>query len=440
MTGRERLSWDYAGDGTFFAYRAYVDDVAVALESTTCVVEGAESQCSSPLPSMSDGVHSVAVAAVDAASGNEGERSAALTLQKVTVRASRMVSTFPDAATAGGVGQAPMPTAGDAVDVIARGVLMPAQLAPLPDGRLLVAEGNGRVRVFHPDASHQATVALEAGALLDPPLTGPLAIAVSSDFAATRHAFVSDLYADGSGRIRMRVVRLREVGDRLGEPATIFDTALAVERASRDGRADLRGVITDSPRLAFGDDGLLYAALPSGFVFEGHPAASEPVPAIVRLTAEGRTPVEGPLSGVTSHPLGFTWHPATGRFLGLIGDSAATASVRAMGSPDSAAGPIESQFVRVSVEYDGVSPVLRLDALPRAGLDAAHIAGLAGSGLLPRTIRLAVPTDLEGVVAGVTGRLEDVVTQDGVIYTLASDGPTRQRAVHADGVILRLRR
>ncbi len=439
VTGRERLAWDYDGDGTRFAYRAYVDDVAVALESTTCVVDGLESRCSSPLPAMRDGVHSVSLAAVDAVSGQEGERSATLTLQKVTVRTARTVSTFPDAGTGPRAGPATVSTAADAV-VIARDVLMPAQLAPLPGGRLLVAEANGRVRVFHPEAPHQTAVALESAALLDPPVTGPLAIAVSPDFVATRHAFVSDLYSDGHGRMRMRVVRVREVGDRLGEPATIFDTAVIRDRPSRGAPPGLRGRSTDSPRLAFGDDGLLYGALPSGLVFDSHPAASEPVAALVRLTEEGRTPAEGPLSGVTSHPMGFTWHPATGRFLGLIGDSSATASLRAVGSPDSAAQPIESGLGRVRVEDDGEAPILRFDALARPGLDAAHIAALAGAGLLPRTMRLAVPADLEGLVAGVAGRLEDVVTQDGVLYALASDAPTRQSGGRADGMILRIRR
>lgn len=442
VTGREQLAWEYQPFiGAQYSFQAYVDGSAVSLAAATCVADVAELRCASPLPAMNDGVHSVEVSAVDIASGYESFRSETLTLQKITVRAAQLASALPDARSDTGATRESARTAGaGTADVVARGVRMPAQLALLPDGRLLIAEADGGVRVVHPDASREAMTALEPGALLDPPPTGPLAIAAAADFAETRHVFIADLYVGERTRVRARIVRLREVGDRLGEPATIFDAPVAVDADSAADATSRVGPGSDGLRLAFGADRLMYAALPPGLVFDGQPAASQPVPAIVRLTADGRVPDAGAVSGITSHPLAFAWHPTSGELLGLVADRATGPRLRTLGAPSGAAEPAASGLARFRAEHDGVAQLLRIDASAARVAFAALASGpAAGPPHLPRTIRLAVPTALEDLVPGLTGRLSDVVTQDGVIYGLVTDAAARRGLDAPAGMIVRLR-
>ena len=61
------------------------------------------------------------------------------------------------------------------------------------------------------------------------------------------------------------------------------------------------------------------------------------------------------------------------------------------------------------------------------------------AGLLPHTVRLTVPTDLETVVLGVGGRLTDLVSGAGAIYAVVSEGPARQGASEEHGVVVRVR-
>lgn len=440
VTGRERLAWTQTGDGAAFSYRAYVDGVAAALDGVRCAASGAESECSAPLPSMSDGVHTVAVTAVSVESGIESERSAPITVQKVTARAASAATALPDAALAvtGDRGAGRPDRARDigfglAADVVARDVRMPAQLGPLPDGRVLVAETGGRVRVVYPDERDRDSVALDAEALLEPPVGGALALTVDPDFATTHRVFVAYAYRDGAEGLRARIVRLREVGDRLGEPATIFESPIALEVATAGGA---EGMMADGLRMAFGPDGLLYAVLPAGSRFVGQPAASVPVAAVVRLTAEGRTPADGPLTGVHAHPLAFGWHPSTRRLHGVLADGPAAA----LAGPLGGAGGAGTATAHFRSERDGAESLLRFDALTGQGWrDLAPLVADAVRGVPDGVVRLAVPADLDGLLPGIRGRLGDLVSRDGVVYAAITDEPRGRGTGEPTGVVVRLR-
>lgn len=439
VTGRERLAWEQLGNAESYTYRAYVDGQPVDLSAVTCAAASPDWSCSAPLPPMNDGVRSVELVAVDPSSGLEGLRSAPLTLQKITSRATRTASALPDAGSSSNAVAAwsVMPS-GATTDVVARGVRLPAQLAPLPDGRLLVAEAGGRVRLVHPEAPSDSAVALESGTLLDPAPAGAFAIAAHPQYAETHHVFVADLYAAGPDRVRVRVVRMREVGERLGEPATLIDAPVVLDGTAAGMTAPQSH--REGPRLAFGPDQLLYLALPPGVVFDGHPAASRPLPAILRVTAEGRTPAEGALPGVTAHPLGFTWHPATGALVGLVADGATGAGLLALDASPGAPATAVPGFAPFRVHNDGRTRLLRMDAREgRVDLDTPGLAALMASGLLPHTVRLTVPTDLETMVLGVGGRLTDLVTGAGRIYAVVSDTPRREGASEEHGAVVRVR-
>lgn len=444
VTGTERLWWSQGGDSSRMSFRAYVDGTAVRLDRVNCAPATPDAECAAPLPRLTDGVHTIEVAAVYDGTDAESARSETITVQKVTARAAASATALPDAATGRSGQQGPGAVALDVgfgltADVVARDVRMPAQLGPLPDGRVFVVEYGGRVSVVYPGDPGRMSVALEAADLRHPSPAGALALAVDPDFSATRHAFVAYTYVDGAGRPRARILRLREVGDRLGEPSAIFDAALSPETsAAGDAATVAERALAEGPRLAFGPDRLLYAALPAGLGFDGHPAASRPVPAVVRLTAEGRTPADGAMTGVNAHPLAFGWHPSTRELLGLLLDGPSGALVQSL---DGARGRAGESKARFRAEHDGVTRLLRFDTLAANGaLDLASLAAGAMRALPAGVVRLGVPVDLDGLVPGLSGWLHDLVSRDGVVYAAISDDPTSRGSGGTTGVIVRLRR
>ena len=58
VTGSERIAWNQGGDLTGLRFLAFVDDNSVALDQAACNASG---ECSSPLPPMNDGTHTIAM-------------------------------------------------------------------------------------------------------------------------------------------------------------------------------------------------------------------------------------------------------------------------------------------------------------------------------------------------------------------------------------------
>ena len=175
-------------------------------------------------------------------------------------------------------------------------------------------------------------------------------------------------------------------------------------------------------------------------MFDGQPAASRPVPAIVRLHADGRTPAEGPLAGITSHPLGFTWHPSTGELLGLITDGPSDVAVRVLGIPAETHASATTPNVRFRAERNGSAPVLYFEAVEdQTAFGLARMAALVGASQWPRTVRLGVTADVAALMPGLEGRLTDLVTQAGTAYAVVSDAQPGSGGERARGVVVRLR-
>jgi Glucose / Sorbosone dehydrogenase len=432
VTGSERIGWRQANAGGL-RFLIYVDDVSARLDGAVC--NGApDAECSSPLPSMSDGVHTLAVAAVSA-SGEEGPRSDAISVQKVSARSGVSTASLPDATrVAGGFGLEMVVTTADgqpfAIDVVDRALSGAVQLAAAPDGRLLVAAADGRVHVVRPGAASQAD-AFDTRARLEPPPSGALGVALHPDFARNHFVYLSFVSRDQADGARLRVVRLREVGDTLGEAATIFEAPLVVD-------AETVGTDTGAaaPRLAFGPDGLLYALLPGALEFDGHPAASRPHASMVRIDDEGGTPSAGPLSGIAVRPLGFSWHPLTGALWGIVPAGEGYAIAESLSAAAAASATAGDGPLRLSHATDPASGTLRLSepaaaAVSRAFADAMRAQTAA-------TVRLTVPVVVDGLVAGMSARVTDLVASGSTWYTAVEEIPStgESRAV-ATGVILR---
>ncbi len=152
MRGTARLGWSQPGDVSKLKFRAYVDNRPVDLTGVTCSNSGGEAECHAPLPTMTDGTHTIEVVNVTA-SGIESTRSAPFTVQKVAAKSS--VAALPLASARSGAARfEPSIEIADGLsftaDIVATGVRAPAQLAALPDGRLLISDADGRVRVVRP--------------------------------------------------------------------------------------------------------------------------------------------------------------------------------------------------------------------------------------------------------------------------------------------------
>jgi glucose/arabinose dehydrogenase len=185
--------------------------------------------------------------------------------------------------------------------MVVSGLDRPSALATLPDGRLLIAERGGRIRV----ADAGVLLATPAAELADADAGGDegVSLAVAPGFEATRHVFVSYVSRDTGGARVGRVVRLRVAGGTLGERAVLLDGLPA-----HDGTA---------PRIRFGPDGALYVGTTAVDTRDADDLGSY-AGKILRFTATGGA---APGSAIGGSPiisfghrgprLDFDWEPVT---------------------------------------------------------------------------------------------------------------------------------
>ena len=186
------------------------------------------------------------------------------------------------------------------VRTVATGLDTPWDIAFLPDGRALVTERPGRVRLLEsdgrlqPDPVARITVSEEGEG-------GLLGLALDPEFAANQFVYLYFTGTDG-----MRLERWRWSGARLVRQASLVDGIEA-------------GVVHDSGRIAFGPDGRLYVATGDA----GQPElAQDPGSLNGKLLA--LTPQEYRGSGAARPAVvasglrnsqGFDWQPGTGALI-----------------------------------------------------------------------------------------------------------------------------
>jgi quinoprotein glucose dehydrogenase len=338
----------------------------------------------------------------------------------------------------------------------------PWSLVFLPDGRALVSERPGRIRLIRAGKladEPYASFAVVSGAAADLIASflsvfadgegGLMGLAVHADFPRAPYIYAMHTYSGPAG-VKNRIIRLRDEGER-GR----FD------RVILDG---LPGwTFHNGGRIAFGPDGMLYVATGETFEAELAQDLSSPAGKILRLTPDGGVPADNPFanSPVYSYghrnPQGLGWEPASGALFvsehGPTGDFGLSAHdeinvisaggnygwPRAVGAPglEGLVDPIFAWTTR---------------AVPPAGL-AFHrgdlfVAALGGGAL----VRIKVAKGDGGYsVAGVEhwfargpddavlGRLRDVVEgPDGALYILTSNRDGRGTPRADDDHIYRL--
>jgi quinoprotein glucose dehydrogenase len=180
---------------------------------------------------------------------------------------------------------------------------IPWSLIFLPDGRALVSERPGTVRLIK-----NGKVQKKAYTKIDVAHTGEgglLGLALHPEFPQRPYVYAMHTY-EKEGRLYNRVIRLKDSGD-----SGIFDR-IVIDTIPG-------GRFHDGGRIAFGPDRMLYVT--TGETFHGELAQdiSSLAGKILRVTPEGDIPDDNPFknSPVYSlghrNPQGIAWQPATGR-------------------------------------------------------------------------------------------------------------------------------
>jgi glucose/arabinose dehydrogenase len=288
------MGWDQqAGDAAELAthrFAIYVDGTRAELTEVSCSnTRGASGfACSGRLPPLTPGAHSLELATYVAdAPLLESARSAPL---QVVVGAA--ASSAARGAWESGFTETTADGLRMRVDKLLDGLEEPVDAAFLPDGRLLIAERTGRVRLVD-EGKLQAVDALtieqeDRGA----PET-LLSIAVDPDFEKTHFVFVVQTAQSASGAV-FRLARYRELRGTLAERAVLLES---VNTAPENPAAILR----------FGPDRKLYLAV------GGQASGGK----LLRLNLDGTMPRDQAgttpaIAGGLRFPRGLGWHPRSG--------------------------------------------------------------------------------------------------------------------------------
>ena len=341
----------------------------------------------------------------------------------------------------------------------------PWSLVFLPDGRALVSERPGRIRLIR-----------DGGGLADE----PYAVLDADSGAEGLYGFLVDLFASGEGGLMglavhprfpeqpyvyamhtyrgpdgaaNRVIRLVDEGDRASFDRVIIDGLPGA-------------VVHNGGRIAFGPDGMLYVT--AGDAREPALAQDPESPAgkILRLTPEGGVPDDNPFPGSPVYALGLrnaqglAWHPETGDLFASTHGPTGEFGLRALdevnviepggnyGWPGAVGAPGLGGYIDPIVAWPDA-------AVPPAGAtfhDGGLFVAMLGSGAL---IRIGLARDdggdsgyrverierwfAEGPRAGVLGRIRDaVVGPDGRLYFLTSNRDGRGSPRPGDDRIYRL--
>ena len=216
-----------------------------------------------------------------------------------------------------GLGAAGPAQAQSSVVTVAHGLVNPWAVAFLPDGRFLVTERPGRMRIVAADGK------------LGPPLPGLPTV------AAEGHGGLLDVVTDP------KFATNRLVYWSYSEPGDAGANGTAVARARLDGErgaerlSDVQVIFRQAPkvasrlhfgsRLAFGQDGRLFITLGDRFSRKDDAQLlGNTLGKVVRIEADGRVPADNPLVGrADARPEIWSWghrkvqgaavHPVTGQ-------------------------------------------------------------------------------------------------------------------------------
>ena len=307
------------------------------------------------------------------------------------------------------------------VSTIATGLDTPWAIDWLPDGRALVTERPGRVRLLTNGKVRQEPVGVIDVVETDGSESGLLGLAVDPKFADNGFVY---LYLTTPGD--NEVVRYRFANDRLTKDGVVISGIEA-------------GPIHDGGRLAFGPDGKLY--ITTGETGEAQLAQEDGLNGKVLRTSEFRSDDIKPEVFTTGHRnvQGIDWEPGTGRpvITELGPDSNDEVNVLKQGANY---GWPDGGGVKPIANYgDVISPSGAAFVTKGAWKGDFVFANLVGQQLRRLSLDGDKVTRNESLLEGEYGRLRDVAEgPDGALYLLTSNRDGRGDPSDDDDRILKL--
>ncbi|MDP2127805.1 MAG: PQQ-dependent sugar dehydrogenase [Pseudohongiella sp.] len=179
----------------------------------------------------------------------------------------------------------------------------------LPDGRLMVTERPGRVRLI----SAQGVMDPEPWLSVEDRVffqgeSGLTGLALHPQYPEVPWVYVMYTYSGENG-VFNRISRFTEVDGRAGEEKILFDGLAAQERGGSHSGGTLQ----------FGADGMLYVATGDAFERQRSNDLEDLSGAVLRITPDGEVPADNPWPGnpIWAHgmrnPHGLAWQPGSGR-------------------------------------------------------------------------------------------------------------------------------
>ena len=325
------------------------------------------------------------------------------------------------------------------VQTLATGLQIPWSLAFTPDGRLLITERPGRVRVYQ-NGALVTEPALTLTDVFTRDESGILGLAVHPDFASNHLVYLT-YTANGARGPIARLMRFREVDNRLAEGVVLLDDVPANN-------------IHNGSRVKFGPDRRLYVT----FGDVATPSLAQDVSSlngkILRFNDDGTSAAGNRFASPVfsfghRNPQGIDWHPATGDLwetehgqtnndeINVIdsGVNYGWPTIEAAETRPDMAAPIA--FFVPAVAPSGAS-FYRGTAIP-AFRNQLFVATLRGMALLRVTVDGRRITAQERLVENRYGRLRDVASgPDGYLYFCTSNRDGRTTPVADDDRLLRI--
>ena len=198
-----------------------------------------------------------------------------------------------------------------AVETVASGLRDPWSLAFLPDGRMLVTERAGRIRIVTREGTLSAPLP-GVPAVYSSGQGGLLDLALAPDFATSRLIYFS-FGEPGEGGASTAVARARLGDNRLDDMTVIFRAVPKTGGGAHFGS-----------RLAFAHDGKLFVTTGERFRFDPAQDLSTHLGKVLRINPDGSVPNDNPFVGRANvRPEIWSWghrnvegaaiHPETGR-------------------------------------------------------------------------------------------------------------------------------
>lgn len=342
------------------------------------------------------------------------------------------------------------------IETVAEGLEVPWSIVFVPDGRILITERPGRLRVIDKDGKLRPEPLLVLPDVASSAEEGLMGLALHPDYSKNKLLYLSYAYARQRGGLAVRVVRCRESAGGLTDRTTIIDDIPAARFHA-------------GCRIRFGPDGKLYITTGDATERQLAQQLDSLAGKTLRLNPDGSIPQDNPFVGRRGarpeiwsyghrNAQGMDWHPPSGLMF---------QSEHGPSTFDGPPGGDEINVVEKGKNYGWpiihhrqeragmVSPLLEFTPAiaPASGAfyngslfpDLRYnffVGCLRGQQILrlaldPRNPRRVVET--EALLRGKYGRIRDVaIGPDGAIYFSTSNRDGRGRPSSKDDRILKI--